>query len=65
MDHMGMHTDVSASIAQEVLKQIQRRNKRSSSFKEISEDYQRVLQQSKEQAVRRKQNPSLFSIQKC
>ena len=47
-----MQTDVSASIAQEVLQQIQRRNKLSSGFTEIVEDYQRVLQQSKEQAVR-------------
>ena len=58
-----MQTDVSASIAQEVVRQIKRRNKLSSSFKEISEDYQRVLHEFKEQAVRRDQNPNLFSIQ--
>ena len=52
-----MQTDVSAAIAQEVLSQIQKRNKLSSGFKEIVEDYQRILQQSKEQAVRRSRHP--------
>ena len=58
MDHMGSQMDVSAAIAQEVLAQIQRRNKLSSGFQEIVGDYQRVLQRSKEQAVR--QSPALI-----
>ena len=41
-----------ADIAQDVLAKIQRRNKLSLGFKEIIEDYQRVLRQLKEQAVR-------------
>ena len=56
-----MQMDVSAAIAQEVLAQIQRRNKLSSGFQEIVGDYQRVLQRSKEQAVR--QSPALIPSQ--
>ena len=51
MEHVGMNMNVSAAIAQEVLLQLQRRNKLSLGFKDIIKDYQWVLQQSKEQAV--------------
>ena len=49
-----MRTDANApdAIAHDVLVQLQKRNKLSSGFKEIVEDYQRVLRQSKEQEVR-------------
>ena len=58
-----MQMDVSAAIAQEVLAQIQRRNKLSAGFQEIVGDYQRVLQRSKEQAVR--QRPALVPSHKA
>lgn len=51
MEDVGISTNISAAIAQEVLLQLQRRNKLSLGFKDIIKDYQRVLQQSKEQAV--------------
>lgn len=51
MEDVGISTNVSAAIAQEVLLQLQRRNKLSLGFKDIIKDYQLVLQQSKEQAV--------------
>ena len=41
-----------ADIAEDVLAKIQRRNKLSLGFKEVIEDYQRVLRQFKEQGVR-------------
>ena len=41
-----------AGIAEDVLAKIQRRNKLTVGFKEVIEDYQRVLRQFKEQAVR-------------
>ena len=43
---------VLADIAEDVLAKIHRRNKLSLGFKEVIEDYQRVLRQFKEQAVR-------------
>jgi len=51
MEDVGISTNISAAIAQEVLLQLQRRNKLSLGFKDIIKDYQRVLQQSKEQTV--------------
>jgi len=51
MEDVGVSTNISAAIAQEVLLQLQRRNKLSLGFKDIIKDYQWVLQQSKEQAV--------------
>lgn len=47
-----MEAQVAAAISHDVLVQIERRNKLALGFKEIIEDYQRVLRQSKEQAVR-------------
>ena len=41
-----------ADIAEDVLAKIQRRNKLSLGFKEVIEDYQRVLRQFKERGVR-------------
>ena len=41
-----------ADIAEDVLSKIQRRNKLSLGFKEVIEDYQRMLRQFKEQGVR-------------
>ena len=41
-----------ADIAEDVLAKIQRRNKLSLGFKEVIEDYQRVLRQFKELGVR-------------
>lgn len=48
---MRMDANVPDAIAHDVLVQLQKRNKLSSGFKEIVEDYQRVLRQCKEQEV--------------
>lgn len=52
LDAMAGDEGALGDIAQDVLAKIQRRNKLSLGFKEVIEDYQRVLRQAKEQAVR-------------
>ena len=49
---MRMDANAPDAIAHDVLVQLQKRNKLSSCFKGIVEDYQRVLRQCKEQEVR-------------
>ncbi len=48
---MRMDATAPNAIAHDVLVQLQKRNKLSSGFKEIVEDYQRILRQCKEQEV--------------